>query len=68
MDEQQREIAAELGFIEEPCGACAATVAPGCPNCEGLGTVWRNGAASLARSGMARLARWTQARRQSGGQ
>lgn len=66
MQEHEREIAAELGFVESACSACRATLDPACPNCEGVGLVWRNGAASLARSGMARLAQWTLAKRDSG--
>jgi len=66
MEEYQRGIAAELGFVESPCSACRPAPDPACPNCEGVGLVWRNGAASLARSGMVRLVRWTLANRESG--
>jgi hypothetical protein len=50
------ESAARLGFTRIPCFACQETGDPHCPNCEGVGDVWRNGSTTVSRFGLLRVA------------
>lgn len=58
-NEAALEAAADrLGFEPEICPACRSANDRRCPNCEGNGIVWRQGATSLTAAGLLRLAMW----------
>lgn len=49
-------LANRLGFEPVHCPACNPIIDPECGNCEGTGFLWRRHSATLARSGLMRLA------------
>lgn len=59
-DGQVERAARRLGFAEVPCFACGAVGDPHCPNCEGVGRVWRKGSTTLPKGGLMRLAMWPE--------